>query len=52
MHEPRFYQEIGEVNLGNLISQDLVLDMNRLHKHITDVVTNYGHGETIGRILG
>ena len=23
-----------------------LLDMNRLHKHITDVVTNYGHGET------
>ena len=23
-----------------------LLDMNRSHKHITDVVTNYGHGET------
>ena len=24
----------------------IMLDMNRLYNYITDVVTNYGHGET------
>ena len=30
----------------------LMLNMNKGYKNITDVVTKYGHGETIGRILG
>ena len=29
-----------------------MLDMSKGYKHITDVVTNYVHGETISLILG
>ena len=45
---------LAAVMLFRLSFQGLVTTVGHEYstKHITDVVTNYGHGETIGHILG
>ena len=39
-------------NFARLILDSLNVAHEEVCQHNTDVVTNYGHGETIGRILG